>query len=278
MVTADFSHVELPRLGKRVFRLGVGGNYGLQTADIHRAAELGANFWFWTANMKKVTPALKEILAKDRDKHVVAAMGGLTLTGRGPRKIVDRARRLLGIDTVDLYLLSYLGRISRFSPAIQATLVKLRESGVVRAVGTSTHNRVRAGELARDSILDALMIRYNAAHPGAEQDIFPHLEARKPLIISYTTTSWRQLLKPIKGIKMPPFPGKESVPPLTPELCYRFVLQSPHVHVALTAPKTVSQLEQNMKSVEQGPLSPEVDEWVRRYGREVHARKRLPFV
>ena len=278
MKETDFSHVDLPHLGKRVFRLGVAGNYGLQTEDIHRAAELGANFWFWTANMRKATPALKEILARDREKHVVAAMGGLTVTARGPGKIVDRARRLLGIDTVDLYLLSYLGRISRFSQAIQDTLVKLRESGAVRAVGTSTHNRVRAGELARDSILDALMIRYNAAHPGAEQDIFPHLEARNPLIISYTTTSWRQLLKPVKGIEMPPFPGDESVPPLTPELCYRFVLQSPHVHVALTAPKTGAQLEQNIKSVEQGPLPPEVDEWVRQYGREVHARKRLPFV
>jgi aryl-alcohol dehydrogenase-like predicted oxidoreductase len=274
----DFSHVELPRLGNRVFRLGVSGTYGLQTRDIHRAAELGVNFWFWTKNMRKVTPALKEILARDREKHVVAAMGGLTVTARGPSKIVDRARRLLGIDTVDLYLLSYLGRISRFSRAIQDTLVQLRESGAVRAVGTSTHNRVLAGKLARDSILDALMIRYNAAHPGAEQDIFPHLQTRNPLLISYTTTSWRQLLKPLKGIQTPPFPGDESVPPLTPELCYRFVLQSPHVHVALTAPKTVAQLEQNIKSIEQGPLPKEVDEWVRRYGREVRARKKLPFM
>jgi aryl-alcohol dehydrogenase-like predicted oxidoreductase len=263
MSETAFSHVDLPRLGKRAFRLGVAGNYGLQTKDIHRAAELGVNFWFWTANMRKVTPALKEILARDRERHVVAAMGGLVVTTRGVRKIADRTRRLLGIDTVDLYLL---------------TLVKFRESGAVRAVGTSTHNRIKAGELARDSILDALMIRYNAAHPGAEQDIFPHLEARKPLVISYTTTSWRQLLKPIKGIKMPPFPGEESVPPLTPEMCYRFVLSSPHVHVALTGPKTVAQLEQNIKSTEQGPLSPEVDEWVRQYGREVHARKKLPFM
>jgi aryl-alcohol dehydrogenase-like predicted oxidoreductase len=278
MSGTDFSHVDLPRLGNRVFRLGVAGNYGLQTADIHRAAELGVNFWFWTANMRKATPALKEILARDRDKHVVAAMGGLTVTARGPSKIVDRARRLLGIDTVDLYLLSYLGRISRFSPAIQETLVKLRESGAVRAVGTSTHNRKYAGQLAQDSILDALMIRYNAAHPGAEQDIFPRLEARNPLVISYTTTSWRQLLKPIKGIQMPPYPGDEPVPPLTPEMCYRFVLQNPHVHVALTGPKTVAQLEQNIKSVEQGPLSPEADEWVRQYGREVRARKKLPFM
>jgi hypothetical protein len=149
-------------------------------------------------------------------------------------------------------------------------------------VGTSIHDRVRAGGLARDSILDALMIRYNAAHPGAEQDIFPHLGTRNPLIISYTTTSWRQLLKPIKGIEMPPFPGGASpgitVPPLTPELCYRFVLSSPHVHVALTGPKTRAQLDQNLDCLEAGPLPADVDEWVRRYGREVRARKKIPFL
>ena len=35
------------------------------------------------------------------------------------------------------------------------------------------------------------MIRYNAAHPGAERDIFPHLEARRPAVVAYTATSWR---------------------------------------------------------------------------------------
>jgi aryl-alcohol dehydrogenase-like predicted oxidoreductase len=278
MSETAFSHVDLPRLGKRVLRLGVAGNYGLQTADIHRAAERGVNFWLWSATMRKVTPALKAILARDRERHVVAAIGLVAYTSRGVRKIVDRARQMLGIDMLDLYLLSWVGRTSSFSRSIQDTLAQLRDSGTVRAGGTSTHDRVRAGSLARDSILDALMIRYNAAHPGAERDIFPHLEARKPLIISYTTTSWRQLLKPVKGIKMPPFPGEASVPPLTPELCYRFVLSSPHVHVALTAPKTGAQLEQNLKSIESGPLSPEMDEWIRQYGREVRARKKFPFM
>ena len=36
---------------------------------------------------------------------------------------------------------------------------------------------------------------YNAAHPGAEMDIFPHYAARRPLTVAYTATSWRKLLK-----------------------------------------------------------------------------------
>jgi hypothetical protein len=53
---------------------------------------------------------------------------------------------------------------------------------VLPAIGTSIHDRKRAGQLALDSELDLLMIRYNAKHTGAEADIFPHL--KKDLITS----------------------------------------------------------------------------------------------
>ena len=56
-------------------------------------------------------------------------------------------------------------------------------------------DRERAGRLAEDSPLDLLMIRYNAAHPGAERDIFPHLAKRQPHIVAYTATSWRQAME-----------------------------------------------------------------------------------
>ena len=51
----------------------------------------------------------------------------------------------------------------------QEELVKLRESGKVKAIGVSIHDRARAGRLAASSPLDLLMVRYNAAHPGAEE-------------------------------------------------------------------------------------------------------------
>jgi hypothetical protein len=126
------------------------------------------------------------------------------------------------------------------------------------------------------------MLRYNAKHPGAEQDVFPHLAARRPLVIAYTATSWRQLLKPIKGIEMAPWPGRAQEngvpPPLSPELCYRFCLSSPHVNVVLTGPKTRSQLDENLVALEAGPLSDDEERWVRQYGKKVKARRRLPYI
>ena len=276
----DFRHVDLPRVGKRVMRLGVAGNYGLKTSDIEHAAERGVNFWVWSPRFKQVTPALRRLLAEDRERHVVA-MFGMAYTAGAVRKGLDKARRLLDTDYLDVYQLGWLGRGSFFGQGIQDALVTAREEGLTRAVGTSIHDRRRAGELARDSVLDLLMIRYNAAHPGAEQDIFPHLQHRDPALICYTATSWRQLLKPLKGMEMPPWPGDPgatSPPPLTAPLCYRFCLSSPHVHVTLTGPADRAQFDENLAALDQGPLSDEEEAWVRAYGQQVKSRKRIPFM
>ncbi len=273
----DFRYADLPNVGKRALRLGVAGNYGLSTADIEYAADQGVNVWVWSPRFKKVTPALKKLLAADREHHTVAVFG-MAYTAGAIRKGIDKGRRLLGTDYLDVFQLEWMGRGSFFTRGIQDQLTAVREEGLIRAAGTSIHDRVRAGKLAEDSVLDSLMIRYNAAHPGAEQDIFPHLHHRNPLLISYTATSWRQLLKPL-GLEMPPWPGDGSTPPpLTAPHCYRFVLSSPHVHVALTGPKDRAQLDENLASLDQGPLSDEEMAWIREYGQKVRSKKRIPFL
>ena len=73
---------------------------------------------------------------------------------------------------------------------LEARLAPLRDEGKVRRIGLSTHDRKLAGRLASEGQFDTLMIRYNAAHRGAEIDIFPHLSAHDPAIISYTATRW----------------------------------------------------------------------------------------
>jgi aryl-alcohol dehydrogenase-like predicted oxidoreductase len=265
---SDFSHTELPHLGTRVLRLGVAGNYGLEGADVEYAAERGVNYWVWTPRFRKVTPVLSSVLRGNRDQHVVAMMGTAYTAGMA-RKAVDKALRMLDTDYLDVFQLSWLGRGSFYSQGIQDVLVGLRDSGKVRVLGCSIHDRKRAGELARESILDAFMIRYNAAHPGAEQDIFPHLHHRDPLLVSYTATSWRQLLKPVSGIEGGPLTAAE---------CYRFVLSSPHVHVALTGPADRAQLDENLAVLDAGPLTAEEDARIREYGLAVKSKKKIPFM
>jgi aryl-alcohol dehydrogenase-like predicted oxidoreductase len=140
-------------------------------------------------------------------------------------------------------------------------LLKLRDEGKVRALGVSIHDRERAGRLARDSVLDLFMIRYNAAHPGAERDIFPHLEKRKPAIVAYTATSWRKLLRR---------PGGYDGQVMTAGDCYRFCLSSEYVDVVLTGPKSRAELEENLDAVERGPLPADELAWMRSFGQAVH--------
>ena len=52
-----------------------------------------------------------------------------------------------------------------------------RLDGVVRLLGLTSHQRRLAAEAARSGLLDMLMIRYNAAHRGAETEVFPSTEA-----------------------------------------------------------------------------------------------------
>ena len=104
---------------------------------------------------------------------------------------------------------------------------------------------------------DGGMIRYNAAHPGAEKDIFPHLGTRQPSVVAYTATSWRALLRT---------PRSWTERPATAGDCYRFCLSSPHVDVVLTGPKTEAELDENLAALEKGPLSAEEDAWIRRLG------------
>ena len=163
---------------------------------------------------------------------------------------------------IDIFQIFWLGRTSALTPSTIDALVSLRESGKVRAIGASIHDRKRASNLAEDSPLDMLMIRYNAAHPGAEQDIFPHLAKRKPAIVAYTATRWRGLLKRPKG-----WDG----PVMTAADCYRFCLSNPHVDLVLTGPKNRQQLQENLSNLrEKGPLSEEETGWIRDYGQIVH--------
>jgi len=105
------------------------------------------------------------------------------------------------------------------------------------------------------------MIRYNAAHPGAERDIFPHMHDHKPSILAYTATSWRKLLKR---------PSGWDGPVMTAGDCYRFQLSSPHVDVALTGPATRAELDENLDALARGPLSADEAAWMREFGHKVH--------
>lgn len=258
---ADFLYRSPPIFKKRVFRLGLSASYGLDQAGARAALERGMNYVFWTSSAKKLTRALKEVLPRDREKLVITGGPILGYFPGSVRRAAERCLKALNTDYLDVFQLFWLSKMSAWTPGVIEQLVRLREEGKVRAIGISIHDRKRAGRLALDSPLDLFMIRYNAAHPGAETDIFLHLEARKPVVVSYTATSWRKLLKRPRGWDGP-------VP--TAGDCYRFCLSSPHVDVVLCAPGNVQKLDENLAALEKGPLTAEEMTQMREFGRVVH--------
>ncbi len=253
----------LPGIGKAVYPLGLAPNFGIDQKGIEEALER-MSYVFWTPSpgkMAKAAEPLKAALKRDRDRYVVASGPTVSLTAGNIRRTVERVLKKLDTDYVDLFQMHWLGVTSAWVDGTVDEMVRLRDEGKVKALGVSIHDRARAGKLAADSPLDMLMIRYNAAHPGAERDIFPQLDRDKRGICSYTATRWGKLLKRPKA-------WTGEVP--TAGHCYRFCLADPHVDVTLSGPGSVKELRENLEAVEQGPLSDEEMAWMREFGRVVH--------
>lgn len=258
----DFTHTTLRPVQKKVHRLGLALNYGIDEKGVVEALERGVNYVFFQRFRTGQTwKAVQRALQTNRERMIIATGPSLAFFGGSVRRGCERMLKLLKTDYLDVFQLYWLSKMSAWTPQTVDALVKLKEQGKVRSIGVSIHDRPRAGRLAEDSPLDLFMIRYNAAHPGAEKDIFPHLAKRKPSIVAYTATSWRKLLSPPKGWK-----GQT----MTAGDCYRFCLSNPNVDVVLSGPGSSAQLDENLRALEKGPLSNDELTWMREYGRQVH--------
>jgi aryl-alcohol dehydrogenase-like predicted oxidoreductase len=256
----DFLHRTVPVLGKRVHRYGLSASYGLDEAGVREGLERGANYIFWSPAKKFLKSVIRDVVRPKREQYVLCTGPILGYFAGSVRRATEKALRASGSDYIDILQVFWVNRMSVLSKSVLGEMVKLRDEGKVRAIGISTHDRKLAGRLAEEGPLSMFMIRYNAAHPGAEIDIFPHLAARKPMIVAYTATSWQKLLRAPKG-----WTGKVA----TPGDCYRFCLSNPQVDVVLSAPKTAVQLRENFAALEKGPLSNEEMTWMRDLGRAV---------
>jgi aryl-alcohol dehydrogenase-like predicted oxidoreductase len=255
-----------------VSRMGVASGHGVPAAAVEKAFhEYDVNF-LWVSAMRRgpMLRAIRNLVPKYRDElRIVLALPAFFSVFL--QRSVERSLKKLGIDQVDLMVLQDLRKPP--GERLVDRMQRLRESGKVRFLGLSSHERPFLGQVARGGVkvpVDFLQVRYNAVHPGAEQDVFPCLPPEnRPGIVTFTATCWRKLLKP----KLLP----EGERPLSPADCYRFVLSHPDVNVCLTGPSSVAQVEENLKALAAGPLEDEEMARIRRIGEHIYrtARKSL---
>jgi len=256
-----FERVTLGRTGLSVTRLGVAASYGMDEAMVEEAVERGVNYLWWGAlRTKKMARGIRAVARKQREDLVVVTHG-ISHKPAPISRLVEDALRQLGLDYLDVLLLA--GHSHAPTPQLMEQVMSLKEQGKLRFLALSTHQRPLIPELEREREIDIYHLRYNAAHRGAEAEVFDHLpDEGGPGIVSFTSNRWGSLIDPRR------MPAGE--PPPSAADCYRFVLAHPRVHVACCGPASVEELRQNLECLEQGPMSDEELERMRRIGRHVY--------
>lgn len=255
----------LGRTGLRAGRLGLAAGYGAPVEEIEEAFERGCNYFFWGSFRRKgMATAIRNIAKKGKRDELIVVVQCYTRLASYMEYSYSSALKRLGLDHGDVLLLGCYG--SRPSARIIDRALSMKQQGLFKYLAISSHNRLLFKELAKDGIYDIFHVRYNAAHRGAESEVFPGIaempEDERPGLIAYTATSWGQLMK---KRKMP-----QGEAPLKPTDCYRFALTHPAVDVAICGPKNAEQLREDLDTLELGPLEDDELVRIRKIGDHVH--------
>ena len=257
-----FKQTFLGQTGLKVGRLGVSASYGAPAEAFEEAFEKGCNYFYWGSMRKSgMRKAITNICRQGKRDELVVLIQSYSRSPFLMEVFFKQALKALNIFSADILLLGWHKR--RPSQRMLDKCFDMNAKGLYRYLAISSHNRPLFPRLVQDNVFDIFHLRYNAAHRGAETEVFDQLnDQQKPGIVSYTATRWGELLNPKK---VPP--GEK---PLTASDCYRFVLSNPNVDICMCGPRDRSQMQEALRSLELGPLSEDESVRVRKIGEYVH--------
>lgn len=236
-----------------------------------RAAAAGIDyFFFYNLSYTTFINGLKPLLVERRDSIVVAT-GSLSRDRQELRDYLYEVRSTLDIEVIDVFYAEWIRPdedINQIIDEVLDELLRWKEQGLIRYVGASVHNRPLALALLASGKLDVLMQRYNMAHRGAEEAVFPTAQQQNVPVVAYTCTRWASLLQGHDD-------WTEDIP--TAPDCYRYSLEHPAVHLALTAPATLEQLEQNLIAMNDQRMPPATKHHLEDYGALIYGDGRDAF-
>ena len=234
---------ELGALG-RVCRLGLAtrGNTALEPEDVEEALQRGVNYLNWCGHADGLSRAVRKLRERRREVIVAAQLSARSKSGAG--RELQALLGELGTPYLDVVTCYYVERDEEWEEilapgGVAEALDEARREGLVRAVGITTPQRSLAARVAASGRVDLLMVRYNAAHRGAEKEIFPVTRKHALPVVTFTGLRWGALREPTPedppGFKPPPAPE-----------WYRFVLCHPAVTVGIMAPDGRRELEEDL--------------------------------
>jgi predicted aldo/keto reductase-like oxidoreductase len=260
--------VRLPAFALPLCRLGLAtrGDNQLVADDVHHALERGINFLNWCGSPDALSQAIAELGARRRDVAVCVQLEARTAAAADDE--LARILRELNTDYIDVLTFYYVEEDAEWAEIVGAggaleSCRRAQHAGRVRRIGLTSHQRSLAANWARTGLLDLLMIRYNAAHRGAETDVFPVTTALAIPVVAYTCLRWGALLRPT-----PDDPPGFAVP--RAPAWYRFALQQSAVTVALLAPAQRAELNEGLTLLDAPvPLTPQEYEALALHGQRV---------
>jgi predicted aldo/keto reductase-like oxidoreductase len=251
-----------------VCRLGLAtrGETQLQADDVYYALQRGVNFLNWCG----VPDGLRDAVANlgSRRQEVIVCVQFEARTEKDAQRELKHLLLELHTDYLDVLTFYYVEEQTEWQEivgpggALQFCR-RAQRDGQVRFLGLTSHQRPLAALAAQSGLIDLLMIRYNAAHRGAEEEIFPITTLRGMPVVAYTCLRWGALLR-----TTPEDPPGFFVSPAP--AWYRFVLQNPSVTVALMAPDNLAELEEDLAVLDIAePLGAEEFERLAAHGQRV---------
>jgi predicted aldo/keto reductase-like oxidoreductase len=181
--------VALPRTKLISSGLGLGSSFGLAAADIEHAYAHGLNYFcFGSARRPAFGRGVKSLCKQGQRERMVLVVQSYTRAAGLMRRSLESGLRSLGTEYADFLLLGWWNEPP--PERIMDTARALRDAGLCKHIMISCHNRLAFVRHATTPGIDAVMVRYNASHPGAELEMFPQLAAlpSPPAVIAYTAT------------------------------------------------------------------------------------------
>jgi hypothetical protein len=241
------------------------------------AFDAGINFFFITTDMhwplyEGTREGVRRLLArgrKVRDQIVVAGVCYQWSPVFCYMPFEELVTEIPGLDRLDV-LVAGTGHASEYGVRLRVFQEHRRDRFLgARAIGTSFHDRRLALTAIRERLIDIAFIRYNPAHPGALNDLFPHLNgaraSARTLVFNFKSTVGYASPSQLEEI------GYQADHSWRAEITdlYRFTLTRPEIDGILMKPQTPAEVDGIGRALARGPLTPEQEAFLIDVGRRL---------